>query len=184
MSVFTAGLQAAQELQLTPGASSIDTSTSSEAIQSIQAAADVVAVHQQLCAALQQKHALAEQQQSWQLSSAAALQSRQAALEAGSNMLSSILDNQNTIAERLRANKIRPCIPIQHDQQHHLSAVLLSSARGPAELKPGAEALQWANQLDCKPTVWEDTLAPVLTASKACSSHADVLQKFNDQLAQ
>lgn len=111
------------------------------------------------------------------------LQRRAAAMCANTETLKRIITSKHVIADRLRASKLRPSVPVDPAHQREFEALLQQSAGGRALLDHGALALGWAAALDAPPSCWEDTLRSIPEGTRACRAHLKSLSAFGSQLA-
>ncbi len=110
------------------------------------------------------------------------LQQRTAGLTEASATVRTVLAGKDAIAQRLRATKTEPTIPVQPELQPHLISLLQQSASSQATLQQGREALQWAAAFSEKPSCWEERLSGLLRAARACQDHKQALDQFGEAL--
>jgi hypothetical protein len=175
MTAFQAGVDLAAQLGL------CDAEVVSEA-DDIQAALDLVDQHQQRCEAAIQIMQQADYNGAAVLTDSRTLKLRVNALDAGLNMAESVVCNKDAVAESWRAAKTKSSIPVAPEHQPDFSAMLQHSASSHQILGSGLKGMQWATNLNKKPSMWEDELKPVVEAKKVFASHLDSMIQFSEEL--
>lgn len=112
-----------------------------------------------------------------------ALAAAAGAMAAHAAALRRVVASKHAIADRLRASKLRPSVPVDPESQPAFGALLRAGAGGCALLEHGAVALGWAAALDAPPSCWEDTLRGIPDGARACRGHLAALSAFGAALA-
>ncbi|GBF97725.1 hypothetical protein Rsub_10889 [Raphidocelis subcapitata] len=158
-------------------------STSAPASLDVASLLEAIDAAEALCARRLCALAAARRGSAGELADPAALRAAAAAMAAHAAALRRVVASKHAIADRLRASKLRPSVPVEPEAQPAFDALLRAGAGGRALLDHGAAALGWAAALDAAPSCWEDTLRGVPDGARACRAHLAALSAFGAALA-
>lgn len=181
-SAFEEGLRLASQLGLNSGSEEqggqLDASTSN-----IDACMDVVHAYQ---SAYEQQAACCARREAAQVQALIdqrLLRQRVDGLNKARDTMARVVDCKDALADRLRAIKVRPSVPVDPQYQPDFTGLLYHSASGHDILRHGGNTLHWAVALDAPPSCWEDGLRAIPDAAKACSDRLAAITGFSEALA-